>query len=275
MSICSYERRKSMRYKSLKISVIVKDIINCFLDSCGIALLLLFFCPNLKEQIQGDTEIIICVKTIFILNIVLIFGFNIISKRRWFSEERYSSSVKKYASERISERNDKERKLISLHEAGHTVVALSLGVNISCVQINMENELTESGKTILEDKSRISMDEEYIKNIITIKYAGAATEKLIYKKYSLGSMGSIDSDFESAEELIKQMIITFSNKYNLYVRCGNGFDELVCENSQELFNKAQKIVEENIESIRKVADALMNKSILNQKEVREIISGEG
>ncbi len=264
-----------MRYKSLKISVIVKDIINCFLDSCGIALLLLFFCPNLKEQIQGDTEIIICVKTIFILNIVLIFGFNIISKRRWFSEERYSSSVKKYASERISERNDKERKLISLHEAGHTVVALSLGVNISCVQINMENELTESGKTILEDKSRISMDEEYIKNIITIKYAGAATEKLIYKKYSLGSMGSIDSDFESAEELIKQMIITFSNKYNLYVRCGNGFDELVCENSQELFNKAQKIVEENIESIRKVADALMNKSILNQKEVREIISGEG
>ena len=122
---------------------------------------------------------------------------------------------------------------------------------------------------------QFDIDEEYIKNIITIKYAGAATEKLIYKKYSLGSMGSIDSDFESAEELIKQMIITFSNKYNLYVRCGNGFDELVCENSQELFNKAQKIVEENIESIRKVADALMNKSILNQKEVREIISGEG
>lgn len=113
-----------------------------------------------------------------------------------------------------------------------------------------------------------------MKNIITIKYAGAATEKLIYKKYSLGSIGSIDSDFESAEELIKQMIITFSNKYNLYVRCGNGFDELVCENSQELFNKAQRIVEENIEGIRKVADVLMNKSILNQKEVREIISGK-
>lgn len=148
-----------MSHKSLKISVILKDIINCFLDSCGIALLLLFFCPELKEQIQGDSEIINWVKTLFILNIILIFGFNIISKRRWFSEERYSSSVKKYASERILERNDKERRLISLHEAGHAVVALSLGVNISCVQINKENELIESGKTILEDKFRISMDE--------------------------------------------------------------------------------------------------------------------
>lgn len=263
-----------MNYK-----VILKDIMNCFIYSCGIAFLLLFFYPELKEQIKGDTEIIILYKKIFILNIVLMFGFNIISKKRWFSGESdnqvgKSTIILKGISERNDNENYRNKRLISLHEAGHAVVALSLGVNISCVQINMENERPESGKTILKDKSIIAMDEEFIKNIITIKYAGAATEKIIYKKCSLGSMGSIDSDFESAEELIKQMIITFSDKYNCYVRCGKGFDELVCQNSQELFNKAQKIVEENIENIRKVADELLHKNILNQEEVRQIMKRE-
>ena len=41
----------------------------------------------------------------------------------------------------------------------------------------------ESGKTILKNKSRIAMDEESVKDIVTIKYAGAATEKLIYKTW--------------------------------------------------------------------------------------------
>ena len=90
----------------------------------------------------------------------------------------------------------------------------------------------------------------------------------------IGYFGSWSDVGITPEELIKQMIITFSDKYNCYVRCGKGFDELVCQNSQELFNKAQKIVEENIENIRKVADELLHKNILNQEEVRQIMKRE-
>lgn len=263
-----------------KISVILKDIMNCFICSYGIVLLLMFFNHEVKEQIHSDRAVIHMVSIFFISGIFLMVLHNILSygismESDWIVTEPAGRFLKKKEIELLKNvEYYEEKKLVSIHEAGHAVVALALGVNISCVQINMDNEQMESGKTILKNKSRIAMDEEFVKDVVAIKYAGAATEKLIYKKYSLGSMGSIDSDFESAEELIKQMIITFSDKYNWYVRCGNGFDELVCQNSQELFNKAQKIVEENIDNIRKVADELMHKNILDQEEVREIIKRE-
>lgn len=264
-----------------KISVILKDIMNWFICSCGIVLLLMFFNHEVKEQIHSDRDVIYMVSIFFISGIFLMVLYNILSygismKSDWIVTKPAGRSLAKKKEIELLKNVEyyEEKKLVSIHEAGHAVVALALGVNISCVQINMDNEQMESGKTILKNKSLIAMDEESVKDIVTIKYAGAATEKLIYKKYSLGSMGSIDSDFESAEELIKQMIITFSDKYNWYVRCGNGFDELVCQNSQELFNKAQKIVEENIDNIRKVAGELMHKNILNQEEVREIMKRE-
>ena len=49
-----------------KISVILKDIMNWFICSCGIVLLLMFFNHEVKEQIHSDRDVIHMVSIYFV-----------------------------------------------------------------------------------------------------------------------------------------------------------------------------------------------------------------
>lgn len=263
--------------KRYKLIIIIKDIINYFVYSSGILFLIILFDSKSKEQILKIGDISNLIKVILCIDLFLIFLIDIILGKGNKYEKTYRQHFdkvralifKKNANNNNTEDFCEEKMLVSLHEAGHAVVALLLGVEVISTEINFEEAV--SGKTITKEKLG-SLDEEYLKKLVLIKYAGAATEKFIYGKYGTGCIGSCHSDFSRAEEFIKNMLLISPEKYDGYVQSGEKFNNLVYQTSLELFTETQKLVVQNIDSIKKIGEELIHRKNLNEKEILEIIS---
>lgn len=179
------------------------NIMKCFLMSCGIVLLFYFFneeVPVTKELIQRNV-LVICYSLISLLCVYQI-------TKRMFSDDDYNvitGTSLGYAKRVIRSENKNDtlteynRKVSSVHEAGHAVMAYLMEI--------------ESFQVILSDiQPRVVMvqklqDANAVKKGILIKYAGAIAEEILLDKMHIGSFIGEDSDFPQATEWIKAYIV--------------------------------------------------------------------
>ena len=159
------------------------NIMKCFLMSCGIVLLFYFFneeVPVTKELIQRNV-LVICYSLISLLCVYQI-------TKRMFSDDDYNvitGTSLGYAKRVIRSENKNDtlteynRKVSSVHEAGHAVMAYLMEI--------------ESFQVILSDiQPRVVMvqklqDANAVKKGILIKYAGAIAEEILLDKMHIGS----------------------------------------------------------------------------------------
>ena len=164
---------------------------------------------------------------------------------------------------------DEVMKNIAIHEAGHAIVAMKLGLKLRSVEIfsSVENL---SGTTSYYGPDDSFVDENYKKNQVIISYAGPATEKIVFGKMLIANAKGKNSDFVVAQREMEQILIT-SDEYRGYVSQGQAFDEAMNKMSLELFSKAEEIARENIDDIKKLSDRLIKTHYLNGDQIIEAL----
>lgn len=174
---------------------------------------------------------------------------------------------------KIEHASERDLHTTAVHEAGHTIASLLLGINIIKVSINAYSSGT-GGVTIRdneENESRLRFKSDYIKDI-QILLAGKVAEEIVFGEHSQGC----SNDIEKVTGLIYSMIteLGFSNRHilNENILMNNGINHLIekdiineCNKQLEEYNSiTYKLLSENKKALEKLSNELYkNRTILS------------
>lgn len=192
--------------------------------------------------------------------------------------------------------SDKEKKIIAYHESGHALVAKLLPNTEPVHKISIIPRGMALGYTIqlpTEDKYLITKSEIIAK--LTVLLGGRAAEKLIFDEITTGA----ENDLKVATSLVQNMICI----YGMSDKLGNvslrkreeevflgrdifAHEKLYSEKTaQEIdgetkkiidaaFNRANELIEKNTDKLKKLAEKLIEKEILEGDELAKLLNGE-
>ena len=248
--------------KKLDAHAIFAIAVKRFITACGITLLLCFFYENMEEYTRESVARV--VSCIFLLECILgIIGKIVMVIDTWTTTGTGSwqaIAMESLAAESI-QKDSKNKRIITVHEAGHAVMAYLK--NAEKFDIDIANNCVHTAYNL--------PDIAECRNCIMVNYAGAASEELIFGHFCSGCFGSGTADFESATELIKGYIVMTDatvSKTMLAEEIG----QKVIKLSNDLYAETLELLTPHKEMIQLLADILLTKDYLETKEVREILS---
>ena len=190
-------------------------------------------------------------------------------------------------------RSEKENKLVAYHEAGHAVVSRFLETQDPVHQISIVPRGLAGGYTMYrptEDKSFMSKT-EMEENIVSL-LGGRVAEKLILNDISTGA----SNDIERASKIARDMVTKYGMSEKLgSIMFGSGQEEvflgrdftqsknyseetasLIDEETKKIidiaYDRAMKILSENVEKLHAVATVLLEKEKIDSEEFEAIFS---
>ncbi len=179
-------------------------------------------------------------------------------------------------------RTDKDKKLVSYHEAGHAVVSKFLPTQDQVHEISIIPRGMAGGYTMYsptEDKSFISKT-EMLENIVSL-LGGRASEALVLDDISTGA----SNDIERATKIAKAMV----TKYGMSDRIGSRdfaqeksyseetagiIDEEIKKIIDWAYAKASSILREHRDKLDQVANVLIEKEKITGEEFNSIFEQE-
>lgn len=159
--------------------------------------------------------------------------------------------------------SDSQKKLNAVHEAGHAVMAYLQDMKDYEVQM-----LGTSPCTITTCESYTADD---VKKRILVKYSGAIAEEMVLGEISSGSMGSPESDFPSATELIKGYIVMTDPTVSKTL-LNEELSASIIDVSKNLYQEAEEILSKNKEMLVVIADKLESRNTLNKNEIIQLLN---
>jgi len=185
-----------------------------------------------------------------------------------------------------------ERKNTAYHESGHALVARLLPGSdpihkVTIIPRGMALGLTQQ----LPVDEKHTYPKTYLLNNITILLGGRAAEELILNEFTTGS----GNDIERATNLARKMVCEWGmsdamgplsyGKKEEQIFLGREFathkdyseetaqriDQEVTRLVSESYEKAKKLLSDHIDILNRIADALLEKEVLNTVELDEII----
>ena len=190
---------------------------------------------------------------------------------------------------------DKEKKLTAFHEAGHAVISKLLPSQDPVHQISIIPRGRAGGYTMnlpSEDKSYTTKGE--ILDSIAVLLGGRAAEKITLDDISTGA----SNDIERASKAARQMVTKYGMSDNLGPVCyGSQNDEVfigrdfvqsknlsesvsakidneVTEIIEYQYNRCIKLLNDNIDKLNNVANALIEREKLSREEFEAVFNGE-
>ena len=162
-------------------------------------------------------------------------------------------------------RTPNQRKALAFHEAGHVVIQEYLEPgSINFVSIG-EYECSIGGLTNVCTNVDYWTDISYMENRVLSIFGGKAATEVILNKKDVG----VFSDMNRAKQIVKR----FYEEY-----CIKGFlttkeqEKEICDMLNEYYSKAKEIILNNKENVYKIANALLDKKILLNNEIKEILN---
>jgi cell division protease FtsH len=188
--------------------------------------------------------------------------------------------------------SQEERRSTAYHEAGHALVAKLLpGADpvhkVSIIPRGMALGVTQ--QVPIDD--RHSYTKDYILNSLTIRFGGRAAEELILGHITTGAADDIEKATDWARKMVcewgmsdKLGPMTFGKKEE-QIFLGRDFTQLqdysdhtaveidaeVRRIIQESYQQAKDLLAKNIEVLHKIAEALLDKEVLDGAEIDEIV----
>ncbi len=178
-----------------------------------------------------------------------------------------------------------EREVIAYHEAGHATVSWMLEHAAPLVKVT----IVPRGKSLgaawyLPDERQITTREQMMDEMCAA-LGGRAAEKIIFGKVSTGAL----SDLEKVTRQASSMVTVYGlsekiGNISYYDSSGQNsnfnkpyseqtartIDEEVKALSEEAYAKALKVLEENKESLTKLAEELLTKEVIFREDLEEI-----
>ncbi len=191
--------------------------------------------------------------------------------------------------------SEKERKQIAYHESGHAILSVLLpnADPIHKVTIIPRGKALGITQQLPEDDRHI-YPKEYLIDQLTVLMGGRVAEKLVFGTISTGAANDIDTATQIARRMVgewgmsekvgpvafgKQEEEVFLGrelglKRGVSEKTSEMIDEEVKRIVEEAERKAEELLRKNIESLHRLANALLEKEVLDAEEVKKIVEKE-
>ena len=189
---------------------------------------------------------------------------------------------------------DKEKKLVSLHEAGHAVIGLKLEDANEVHKITIIPRGMAGGYTMMlpkEEKIAIATKNELLASITGL-LGGRVSEELYFGEISTGA----SDDFSRATKIARSMVTEYgmsdlgpvqlehksegvflgrdytNNTKNFSDTVALEIDQEVRKIIDECYKKATKILKDNKDLVMLLSDTLIEKETITKEEIDELVS---
>ncbi|GJL65581.1 MAG: ATP-dependent zinc metalloprotease FtsH [Nitrospirales bacterium] len=188
--------------------------------------------------------------------------------------------------------SDEEKRTTAYHEAGHALMAKLLPGTDPVHKVTIIPRGRALGMTMqLPIDDRHSYSKDFLYNTLAILFGGRVAEELIFKNVTTGA----GNDIERATELARKMVcewgmsdtlgpLTFGKKdeeifLGREINTRRDFsDQVALEIDREVkrlilesYERTKRMLTENIHTLRALAEALLEKEVLDAMEVEEIV----
>lgn len=190
--------------------------------------------------------------------------------------------------------SDKERLIVSYHEIGHALVAALQNNSSPVTKITIIPRTSGAlGYTMQVDEGEHNlMSKEELENKIATFTGGRVAEELIFHSITTGA----SNDIEQATKLARAMITrygmseefgmvaleTVSNQYlggDASLACSENtareIDRKVIESVRSQYEKAKKLLSDNLDKLHELAKYLYEKETITGEEFMEILNAGG
>lgn len=187
---------------------------------------------------------------------------------------------------------EEEKRTTAFHEAGHALMAKLLPGTDPVHKVTIIPRGRALGMTMqLPIDDRHSYSKDFLYNTLSILFGGRVAEELIFKSVTTGA----GNDIERATELARKMVcewgmseklgpLTFGKK-DEEVFLGRDFgsrrdfsDQVALEIDKEVkrlvveaYERTTRMLTEHIHTLRAIADALLEKEVLDGIEIEQIV----
>lgn len=193
-------------------------------------------------------------------------------------EQAYNKKVLQGHIKENTERKKEELELVAWHEAGHTVAGLLLDEEISKVTI-LSSTSGAGGATFIIPKKMGLQSVEDLRNEVIRLYAGRCAEYLLYNDWAKTTTGA-SNDIERATNIIYNMVSTLGmtekngmvNLNSLKISNDIIADD-VSKIAKELQEECLLLLEKNVELIKMIVEALLDKETIYESELIKIFEG--
>jgi cell division protease FtsH len=190
--------------------------------------------------------------------------------------------------------SEKEKKVTSYHEIGHVLVARMLPEADPVHKVTIIPRGRALGlTTYLPIDEKHTYSKEYLETMITYALGGRAAEKLIFNELTTGA----GNDIERATELARKMVCEWGMSDRLgplaygqkdeeiflgrqITRHKNYSDETAIIIDEEIkkvvdtsMRRAEKILTDNVDTLHRLAAALLEREILDSIEIDAVMHG--
>ena len=190
--------------------------------------------------------------------------------------------------------SDKEKRMTAYHEAGHAIVAALLEHADPLHKVTIIPRGMALGLTMqlpLDDK--LSHDKKYLETRLAILMAGRIAEETFLQQMTTGA----GNDIERATEMAHKMVCEWGmselgplsfGKKDEQIFLGREIaqhrdyseatairiDEQVRKLVEEGYRKARQVIEERSDALVRIAEALLEREVLDGAEVTDLINGK-
>jgi cell division protease FtsH len=194
--------------------------------------------------------------------------------------------------EREESIDEKEKKVIAFHEAGHALVAKILPETDPLQKVTIIPRGRTLGATQqIPDSERHNYSRTYLLGRICVALGGRASEKLIFNEMTNGAASDLKMVTQIARKMVCQWgmseklgAITFSQaeehvflgrelaqQKDFSDHTGRIIDEEVQRIIKEMEDRAHRILQSNRKILEKLANALCERETLENRDVDEIL----
>ena len=188
--------------------------------------------------------------------------------------------------------SEEEKRTTAYHEAGHALMATLLPGTDPVHKVTIIPRGRALGMTMqLPIDDRHSYSKDFLYNTLAILFGGRVAEELIFKNITTGA----GNDIERATELARKMVcewgmsdtlgpLTFGKKdeeifLGREISTRRDFsDQVALEIDREVkrlildsYDRTKRMLTENIHTLKALAEALLEKEVLDAMEVEEIV----
>lgn len=192
--------------------------------------------------------------------------------------------------------SDKEKRLVSYHEAGHALVGFLLPNTDPVHKVSIIPRGRAGGYTLLLPKEdRYYMTRSMLIDQITMLLGGRVAEDLILKEISTGAQ----NDLERATEIARRMIMEYgmserlgpltlghkqdhvflgrdiSRDRNYSEEIASAIDQEVRRIVDESYATARSLLNEHIEALHAIANTLIEKETIEAEEFTNLMKEQG
>ncbi len=191
--------------------------------------------------------------------------------------------------------SEREKKVTSYHECGHVLVAKKLPEADPVHKVTIIPRGRALGlTTYLPIDEKHTYSREYLESMITYALGGRAAERIVYGQLTTGA----GNDIERATEIARKMVCEWGMSEKMgplaygqrdeeiflgrqITRHKNYSEETAVTIDEEIkkivstsMKRSEKILNDNLETLHRLAAALLEREILDSSEIDTIIRGE-